>query len=49
MGLIHILSLSNKKRQTTGGFSCVAPVAQLAEHVLGKDGVGGSNPLWGSA
>ena len=26
----------------------MAQVAQLAEHVLGKDEVGGSNPLLGS-
>ena len=26
----------------------LAPVAQSAERVLGKDEVGGSNPLWGS-
>ncbi len=26
----------------------VAPIAQLVEHVIRNDGVGGSNPSWGT-
>ena len=35
---IHILTLTNKKRQTTGGFFEHAPVAQPVEHVLVRTG-----------
>ena len=33
------------RRQTNWRLPNIASVAQSVEHVLGKDGVGGSNPL----
>ena len=44
---IHILTLQIKTPDNWRLLG-VALVAQLVEHVLGKDGVGGSSPLWGS-
>ena len=42
---VHSTSLSIKETPDNWRLLSVASVAQQVEHVLGKDGVGGSNPL----